>query len=269
MQPMIRVASAAARKASEVITRAFRDIDLIKVEKKTPTDFVTAVDRAVEHVLIEEIKGRFPDHKFLAEESGISGNPDAEVEWIIDPLDGTTNFVRGIPQFAISIGCKVNGRLEHGLILDPIRDDEFSASRGQGARLNGKRIRVSNTKSLEGALLSTGIPFGGATLPHVDEYLKCTGDLLHKNTSGIRRMGAASLDLAYLAAGRFDGFYEINLKPWDIAAGILIVREAGGLVSDLAGGDDFYDSGNILCANPKVFREMLPIVRKNLGHLNS
>jgi myo-inositol-1(or 4)-monophosphatase len=269
MQPMIRVASAAARKAGEVIAHAFRDIDLIKVEKKAPTDFVTAVDRAVEKILIDEIKERFPDHKFLGEESGVSGNPEAEVEWIIDPLDGTTNFVRGIPQFAISIGCRVNGRLEHGLILDPIRDDEFSASRGQGARLNGKRIRVSDTKYLEGALLATGIPFGANTLPHIEAYLKCTGDLLQQNTSGIRRLGAASLDLAYLAAGRFDGFYEIDLKPWDIAAGILIVREAGGLVSDLAGGDDFLDSGHILCANPKVFKEMLPIVRRNLGHLNS
>lgn len=269
MQPMIRVASAAARKASEVIAHAFRDIDLIKVEKKAPTDFVTAVDRAVERILIDEIKERFPDHKFLGEESGVSGNPDAEVEWIIDPLDGTTNFVRGIPQFAISIGCKVKGRLEHGLILDPIRDDEFSASRGQGARLNGKRIRVSDTKSLEGSLLATGIPFGDATLPHVDAYLSCTKELLEKNTAGIRRLGAASLDLAYLAAGRFDGFYEIDLKPWDIAAGVLIVREAGGLVSDLSGGDNYMESGNILCGNPRVFKEMLPIVRRNLGHLDS
>lgn len=269
MQPMIRVASEAARKASEVITRAFRDIDLIKVEKKAPTDFVTAVDRAVEKILIDEIRERFPEHRFLGEESGESGDPDSEVEWIIDPLDGTTNFIRGIPQFAISIGCKVKGRLEHGLILDPIRDDEFSASRGQGARLNGKRIRVSDAKNLEGALLATGIPFGSATIPHIEAYLKCTEDLLKNNTAGIRRLGAASLDLAYLAAGRFDGFYEIDLKPWDIAAGILIVREAGGLVSDLAGGENFLDSGHILCANPKVFKEMLPIVRKNLGHLNS
>lgn len=269
MEPMIRVASAAARKASDIITRAYRDIDLIKVEKKAPTDFVTAVDRAVERILIDEISERFPDHKFLGEESGVSGNKESEVEWIIDPLDGTTNFVRGIPQFAISIGCKVNGRLEHGLILDPIRDDEFSASRGQGARLNGKRIRVSDSKYLEGALLATGIPFGNRTLPHIEAYLKCTEELLKKNTSGIRRLGAASLDLAYLAAGRFDGFYEIDLKPWDIAAGVLIVREAGGLVSDLSGGDKYMDSGHILCGNPRVFKEMLPIVRRNLGYLNT
>ena len=269
MEPMIRVAAAAARKAGEVIAHAFRDIDLIKVEKKAPTDFVTAVDHAAERILIEEISGRFPDHKFLGEETGISGNAESDVEWIIDPLDGTTNFVRGIPQFAISIGCKVNGRLEHGLILDPISDDEFSASRGQGARLNGKRIRVSDSKALAGSLLATGIPFGDATMPYIESYLKCTEELLKKNTSGIRRLGAASLDLAYLAAGRFDGFYEINLKPWDIAAGVLIVREAGGLVSDLAGGDKYMDTGHILCANPKVFKEMLPIVKRNLGHLNA
>ena len=269
MKPMISVASAAARKASDIITRAFRDIDLIKVEKKSQTDFVTAVDRAVEQTLIEEIKERFPDHKFIGEESGVSGNRDSDIEWIIDPLDGTTNFIRGIPQFAISIGCKVNGRLEHGLILDPIQDDEFSASRGDGARLNGKRIRVSQNKSLAGSLLATGIPFSKETLPHTEAYLQCTSDLLAQNTSGIRRMGAASLDLAYLAAGRFDGFYEMNLKPWDIAAGVLIVREAGGLVADLSGGDNYLKSGNIICGNPKVFKEMLPIVRKNLGYLDS
>lgn len=268
MQPMLNVASAAARKASDVIIRAFRDIDLIKVEHKSPTDFVTAVDRAVEKILVAEISQRFPDHRFLCEESGISGNKDSEVEWVIDPLDGTTNFVRGIPQFAISIGCRIKGKIEHALILDPIKDDEFTASRGSGARLNGKKLRVSDRKSLQGALLATGIPFGGATAAHTQAYLQCTGDLLANNTSGIRRLGAASLDLAYLAAGRFDGFYEMDLKPWDIAAGILLVREAGGLVSDLNGGDDYYETGNIVCGNPKVFREMLPIVRRNLGHLN-
>ncbi len=269
MKPMLRVASAAARKASDIITRAFRDIDLIKVEKKAPTDFVTAVDRAVESILIAEIKERFPDHKFIGEESGVSGNPDSNVEWIIDPIDGTTNFVRGIPQFAISIGCRINGRIEHGLILDPVRDDEFSASRGDGARLNGKKIRVSDTKSLQGALLATGIPFSGVNKNNISAYLKCTEELLGGNTAGIRRMGAASLDLAYVAAGRFDGFYEMNLNIWDIAAGVLIVREAGGLITDLAGGDNYLSSGNILCGNPKVFKEMLPAVRRNLGHLDS
>ena len=266
---MIRVASAAARKASDIITHAFRDIDLIKVEKKSTTDFVTAVDRAVEQTLIAEISERFPDHRFLGEESGLSGNPESEVEWIIDPLDGTTNFVRGIPHFAISIGCKVNGRLEHGLILDPMRDDEFSASRGDGARLNGKRIRVSSTKTLEGSLLATGIPFSAATAEHTKAYLQCTQDLLAANTAGIRRMGAASLDLAYVAAGKFDGFYEMNLQLWDIAAGVIILREAGGLVSDLSGGDNYLNSGNIVCGNPRVFKEMLPAVRRNLGYLDS
>ncbi len=269
MQPMLRVASAAARKASDIIIRSFRDVDLIKVEKKTPTDFVTAVDRAVEQVLVNELKQRFPDHRFICEESGEFGNAESDVEWIIDPLDGTTNFIRGIPQFAISIGCRVKGRLEHGLVLDPIRDDEFTASRGQGAQLNGRKLRVSDRKSLEGALLSTGIPFGGATTEHTQAYLDCTRDLLANHTSGIRRFGSAALDLCWLAAGRYDGFYEMGLKPWDMAAGVLLVREAGGLVCDLNGGDKYMDTGNIMCATPKVFKEMLPIVRKNLGHLNS
>lgn len=269
MKPMLRVASAAARKASDIITRAFRDIDLIKVEKKAPSDFVTAVDRAVEKILIEEISERFPEHKFLGEETGSTGNQDSDIEWIIDPIDGTTNFVRGIPHFAISIGCKINGRIEHGLILDPMKDDEFSASRGDGARLNGKRIRVSDAKSLQGALIATGIPFGGINKEHIHAYLQCSEDLLNCDTAGIRRLGAASLDLAYLAAGRYDGFYEMNLNIWDIAAGVLIVREAGGLVTDLSGGDKYLTSGNILCGTPRVFKEMLPSVRKNLGYLDS
>lgn len=267
MQPMLKVASDAARRASDVIIRAFRDVDLLKVEQKSPSDFVTAVDRSVEKIIIGELRKRFPDHRFIGEESGISGSPDAKIEWLIDPLDGTTNFVRGIPHFAISIACRMEGKLEHALILDPIRDDEFSASRGQGARLNGKRLRVSGCKSLEGALLATGIPFSNASPAEIQLYLNCTGDLLSHRTSGIRRLGAASLDLAYLAAGRYDAFYEMRLKPWDIAAGVLLVREAGGLISDFNGTENYMESGNLVCANPKVFKEMLPIVKTHLGSI--
>jgi myo-inositol-1(or 4)-monophosphatase len=269
MQPIVRVASQAARKASEVILRGWRDIDILRVEEKSPNDFVTAVDRSVEKILIEEISRRFPTHRFVGEELGEHGPEDAEAVWYIDPLDGTTNFIRGIGHFAISLGCQINGRMEHALVYDPIKDEEFSASRGQSARLNGRRIRVADRKSLEGSLLATGIPFSGATAEHMHSYLAATEELLTHSTSGIRRLGAAALDLAYVAAGRYDGFYEINLKPWDIAAGSLIVREAGGLVTDLAGNSDYLNTGHIICASPKVFREMLPITKKHLGYLNA
>ncbi len=267
MQPYVRVASQAARKASEVITRGWRDIDVLRVEEKSPNNFVTAIDRAVEEILVEEISKRFPGHGFIGEELGQKGPKDAEIVWIIDPLDGTTNFVRGISKFAISIGCQINGRMEHGLIFDPLMDEEFSASRGDGARLNGRRLRVTERKTLQGALLATGIPFTEASLEHVEPYLAATRDLLLQGTAGIRRLGAASLDLAYVAAGRFDGFYEMNLKPWDIAAGALIAREAGALVTDLAGESGFMKNGHILCATPKLMRELLPIVKKHLGYL--
>lgn len=269
MHPFVRVASQAARKASEVITRGWRDIDIIRVEEKSKNDYVTTIDRAAEEILVEEISARFPDHSFIGEEFGQKGPKDAEVVWIIDPLDGTTNFVHGISKFAISIGCQVKGRMEHGLIYDPIMDEEFSASRGQGARLNGKRLRVREQKTLQGALLATGIPYSDKNMEYLTAYLALTEELLRNSTAGIRRLGAASLDLAYVAAGRFDGFYEMNLKPWDIAAGSLIVREAGGLVTDLAGESNFLKTGHILCTSPKLMREMLPIVRKHLGYLNS
>ena len=265
MQPMLRIATNAARNAGQTIARAFRDVDLLTVENKSANDFVTAVDRASEKAIIDEIKNSFPNHRFIGEEFGEHGPKDAEYEWIIDPLDGTTNFVRGIPQFAVSIACRHKGKLEHGVIYDPIKNDEFSASRGRGAMLNGRRIRVSDRKGLTGALLVTGIPFTGETMDRLDAYFETCKALLRNNTAGIRRPGAASLDLAYVAAGRFDGFWEMNLKPWDIAAGVLLIREAGGLISDLGGGETYMTKGNILAASPRIYREMLPTVREHLG----
>lgn len=264
---MLRIAINAARAAGKIIDRAFRDVEVLPVEKKSVNDFVTAIDRASEKAVIDTIKAAHPNHRFIGEEFGIHGPKDAEYEWIIDPLDGTTNFVRGIPQFAVSIACRHKGRLEHGVIYDPVKNEEFTASRGQGAALNGRKIRVSANKSLTGSLLVTGIPFTSETIEYIDGYNALSKNLLLKNTAGIRRPGAASLDLAYLAAGRFDGFWELNLKPWDIAAGVLLVREAGGLVSDLSGGETYMAKGNILCANPKIYREMLPLVKKHLGDL--
>lgn len=264
---MLRIAINAARSAGQIIERAFRDVDVLKVEKKAANDFVTAVDRAAEKTIINEIKAAHPTHRFIGEEFGEQGPKDAEYEWIIDPLDGTTNFVRGIPQFAVSIACRHRGRLEHAVVYDPVKNEEFSATRGQGATLNGRKIRVSSAKSLTGSLLVTGIPFTSETMDYIDGYHNLSKALLQKNTAGIRRPGAASLDLAYLAAGRFDGFWELNLKPWDIAAGVLLIREAGGLVSDLSGAETYMSKGNLLCASPRIFREMLPMVKENLGKL--
>ena len=267
MQPMLRIAINAARSAGKIIDRAFRDIEVLPVEKKAVNDFVTAVDRASEKAIINEIKAAHPNHRFIGEEFGVHGPKDAEYEWIIDPLDGTTNFVRGIPQFAVSIACRYKGKLEHAVVYDPVKNEEFSASRGQGATLNGRKIRVSSRKSLAGSLLVTGIPFTPETLEHIDGYHSLCKAILEKNTAGIRRPGAASLDLAYLAAGRFDGFWEMNLKPWDLAAGVLLVREAGGLVSDLAGAETYMTKGHIFCATPNIYKQMLPMVKTHLGSI--
>lgn len=265
MQPMLRIAVKAARAAGKIIDRAFRDVDILPVEKKAANDFVTEIDRASEKAVINEIKTSYPNHRFIGEEFGVHGPKESEYEWIIDPLDGTTNFVRGIPQFAVSIACRHKGKLEHAVVYDPIKNEEFCASRGHGATLNGCKIRVSGQKNMTGALLVTGIPFTPETLPYIDHYNALSKELLLKKTAGIRRPGAASLDLAYLAAGRFDGFWEMNLKTWDLAAGVLLIREAGGLVSDLSGGETYMTKGNLLCATPRIYKEMLPLVKEYLG----
>lgn len=264
---MLSIAVRAARSAGDIISRAYSDVDLLKIENKSSNDFVTEVDRAAEKAVISTVRTSYPEHRFIGEEFGEHGSADSDVEWIIDPLDGTTNFTRGIPQFAVSIAVRIKGKLEHAVIYDPIKNDEFTASRGRGAQLNGRRIRVSNKKSLTGALLVTGVPFTAQTLPHIDAYHDCAKALLENNCAGIRRPGAAALDLAYLAAGKYDGFWEMNLKIWDIAAGILLLREAGGLVTDLSGGETYLKSGNLVCGSPKVFREMLPIVKEHMGHI--
>lgn len=263
---MLNIALRAARKAGEIIARATEQLDSVRVDEKKANDFVTEIDRASEREIIFQIKKAFPDHAFLGEESGPSGPADAEYRWIIDPLDGTTNFIRGIPHFAISIACEYRGQLEHALVLDPIRREEFSASRGRGAQLNGRRIRVSERKSLDGALIGTGIPFKSRCEAHIPAYMQ-TLEAVAEKTAGVRRAGAASLDLAYVAAGRLDAFWEIALQPWDIAAGALLVREAGGLIGDFNGGSDYMESGNIVCGNPKCFKAVLQLVQPHLGHL--
>jgi myo-inositol-1(or 4)-monophosphatase len=266
MEPMTTIALRAARKAGEQIARATEHLDRLDIESKSANDYVTEVDRAAEKEIIYHLSKAYPDHAFLAEEGGASGNPDSEYRWLIDPLDGTTNFIRGIPHFAVSIACEYRGKLEHAVVLDPIRREEFIASRGRGAQLNGRRIRVSKLSGLEGALLGTGIPFKERQTEHLEAY---TGTLqtLASQSAGIRRAGAAALDLAYVAAGRLDAFWEIGLAPWDIAAGALLVREAGGLIGDFNGDSSYMESGNIVCGNPKCFKAVLQVTKPALGHI--
>ncbi len=261
---MLSIAVKAARKAGEFVEQAFERLDLVAVEEKGKNDYVSEVDRKAEQEIIYHLNKSYPDHKFLGEESGTTGPEDAEYEWVIDPLDGTTNFLHGVPQFSISLACLYKGKIEHAVVIDPIKREEFTASRGRGAMLNGRRIRVSNRKSLNGALIGTGIPFNGYALDNIDGYLNCVREIAGQ-TAGIRRAGSAALDLAYVAAGRFDGFWELGLKPWDMMAGILLLKEAGGLISDFKGGNSFSESGNVVCGTPKTFKPLVQIVGKHLG----
>ncbi len=259
MNPMVTIAVRAAREAGRVITRNFNRIDRLTVADKGRNDFVTEVDRNAEAAIIEVLREKYPHHAILAEESGAqAGN---EFEWVIDPLDGTTNFLHGLPQFAVSIALKVKGRLDIGVVYDPISEEMFTASRGEGALLNDHKIRVSNRKSLDGALLGTGLPYRDFSF--MDNYMGMLKDLAQE-TAGIRRPGSAALDFAYVACGRTDGFWELGLKEWDFAAGALLVREAGGLVTDIAGGERFLETGNVITGNIKVHNAMLRRIRPHL-----
>ncbi len=257
MHPFITIAVRAARAAGNIITRNMDRLDALQISAKDNRDFVSEVDRQAEEEIIRVIRRAYPDHAILAEESGQQG--DADFEWIIDPLDGTTNFLHGFPQFAVSIAVRQGNKLEAGVVYDPVLQELYTAVKGSGAQLNDRRIRVSNRKSLESALLGTGLPF----LDHhdFDNYLKSL-KVFMQQTAGIRRAGSAALDLAYVAAGRLDGFWENNLKPWDMAAGVLLVQEAGGLVTDPTGSDAFMRSGDVVSGNPKIQPLMLKIMRE-------
>jgi myo-inositol-1(or 4)-monophosphatase len=259
MHPMINIAVRAARSAGNIIVRSMDRFDKLTIETKAQNDFVSEVDRRAEQEIIHVISKAYPDHGFLAEESGQHGN--TEYQWIIDPLDGTTNYLHGFPQFAVSIALKHKGRLEHAVVYDPMRQELFTASRGGGAQLDGRRIRVTKRPGLDGALLGTGFPF--KQQHHLDAYLG-TFKALFPMTAGIRRPGAAALDLAYVAAGRLDGFWEIGLNPWDMAAGALLIKEAGGLVGDFSGEAGFMESGNVVAGNPKVFHAILQAIQPHL-----
>ena len=267
MEPMLNIALQAARSAGDQIVRASDRLDRVKIDIKGQHDYVTEVDWNAERIIIEQLRKAFPDHTIISEEAGVQTGKDSDCEWIIDPLDGTTNFIRGIPHYAVSIGFRQKGRLEHAVVYDPMKREEFTASRGKGAYLNEKRIRVSGRVNISGALFATGIPFSSDPFKNIEPYLACMKDLA-EDSSGIRRLGAASLDLAYVAAGRYDAFWEMFLKPWDIAAGTLLVREAGGMVSDFQGGDHQLDTGHIVASTPRLFKTTLSAVGKHLGHLH-
>jgi len=258
LSPALNVMTTAARKAGRKLIRDFGELENLQVSMKGPADFVTSADRRTEKILLEELQRARPGYTFLAEESGLIEGPDKTHRFIIDPLDGTTNFLHAIPHFAISIGLEREGQLVSAVVYNPVTDDMFTAEKSHGAYLNDKRLRVAARKHLPESLIATGIPFLGKE-GH-EHYLKELEAVMGA-TSGVRRFGAAALDLAYVAAGRFDGFWERGLKPWDMAAGILLVREAGGFVSDLDGGERALETGHILAANETLHPMLLKLLK--------
>ena len=257
MHPMLNIAVKAARRAGAIISRASNDLDKLTVELKAPNDFVSEVDHAAEAAIIEVLKQAYPQHSILAEESG-EAKTESDYQWIIDPLDGTTNFLHGFPQYCVSIALAVKGTVNHGVIYDPTRNELFTASKGGGAFLNDRRLRVSKKLQLQECLIGTGFP--SREMHNFDRYIATFKDLTPK-CAGIRRPGAAALDLAYVAAGRYDGFWEMGLSAWDMAAGALMIKEAGGLVTDFNGDDNYLKTGTIVAATPKPFPALLQIVQ--------
>ena len=253
MQPLLNIGMRAARRAGDLIVRSLSRLDSVKIDTKGRNDFVTDIDRKAEAEIIATIRRSHPDHAFLAEESGRGGG-DSEFVWIIDPLDGTTNFLHGFPTFAVSIALQHRGRLQHAVVYDPMRQEFFTASRGDGAQLEGKKIRVSSQRTLEGSLIGTGFPYR-MEAAYIDDYLAMLKVIMGA-AAGVRRPGAAALDLAYVAAGRIDGFWEFGLAPWDTAAGTLLIQEAGGRVGT-PDGSEYALGPNIVAGNPKVYQGLL------------
>lgn len=263
MEPMVNIALRAARRAGRIILRSMDRIDTLTIEEKAKNDLVSEVDRQAEDAIVDTILKAYPGHAILAEEGGdhaaAGAGADAEHTWIIDPLDGTTNYLYGIPHFCTSIAVRRGGTLVHGVVVDHVHNEEFSASRGDGARMNGRRLRVSDQHRIDQCVIATGfVPSRVAR--HLDAYTGAMAPFM-RQCRALRRQGAAALDLAWVAAGRLDGFFELGLKQWDMAAAAVIVREAGGFVSDAGGGDRFLETGNIVAANPRLIREMLRAIR--------
>ncbi|HUL64890.1 MAG TPA: inositol monophosphatase family protein [Burkholderiaceae bacterium] len=259
MHPMLNTAVKAARKAGAIINRASLDVDLVHVSAKGRSDFVTEVDRAAEEAILDALRTAYPQHAFLAEESGASNSASDEYTWIIDPLDGTTNFIHGFPQYSVSIALQHRGQLAQAVVYDPTRNELFTASKGRGAFLNDRRIRVSRRSQLRECLIGTGFPF--RSLEHLDAYQRMFRRVTEE-TAGIRRAGSAALDLAYVAAGRLDGFWEIGLSPWDMAAGALLILEAGGFIADFDNEPNYLANGNVVSGNPKAFPQLLKLVQE-------
>lgn len=265
MHPMLNTAIKAARRAGAIINRASFDLDKLTVQRKRQNDFVSEVDHAAERAIIDILSDAYPDHGILAEESGASGK-GTDYQWIIDPLDGTTNFLHGFPQYAVSIALARKGVVEQGVVYDPTRNELFTTTRGHGAYLNDRRIRVSKTRELADALIGTGFPF--RDFNHLGPYMAMFRELTQK-TSGLRRPGAAALDLAYVASGRYDGFFEIGLSPWDMAAGALLITEAGGLVADISGEQNYLETGNVIAGNPRIFAQLLQVAAAHLAAIQT
>ena len=258
LHPMLNIAVKAARAAGAIINRASLDLDRLQISTKSSNDFVTEVDHAAEAAVIDVLLGAYPGHGILAEESGSTrGAKDSDYVWIIDPLDGTTNFIHGLPTYAVSIGLAFRGQMQQAVVYDPARNDLFYATKGRGAFLNDKRLRVSKRTRMADALIGTGFPFRkGDDLAH---YLKVL-ELVMKSCAGVRRPGAAALDLCYVAAGWYDGFFETGLSPWDVAAGSLIVTEAGGLVGNFTGEADFLHRREVVAGTPKVYGQLVQML---------
>lgn len=258
MHPILNIANTAALKAAKVIIQSLNRLEVVQATSKGLNDFVTEIDKAAEQQIIAVIRKAHPNHQIIAEESGLHQGLD-ECVWYIDPLDGTHNFMRGLPHFCISIAFQYQGKLQHGLIFDPLRQELFTASRGAGAKLNERRIRVSNTVKLENALVSTGFPVRSPAV--LDKFLPTFSHLMPQ-LSNIRCLGSAALDLAYVAANRIDAFLEADLHAWDLAAGALIVKEAGGLVGDWQGGENYLEKGSIIAGTPKIFSALMQTIGK-------
>ncbi len=261
MNPILNTALKAARKAGHMMLRASNNLDAVKVDSKAFNDFVSEIDREAESILVEALLEAYPHHRIRTEETGHHGKAQSEYEWIIDPLDGTTNYLHGHPQYAISMALLHKGVLTEALVFAPERNDLYLASRGKGALLNDRRIRVSKRIELNECLIGTGFPVVDQSM--MDQYLAILKSVLGK-TAGGRREGSAALDLCHVACGRIDGFFEFNLKPWDIAAGALMVQEAGGIVTDFQGNEGWLESGDIVAANPKVLAQLLQLMAPHL-----
>jgi myo-inositol-1(or 4)-monophosphatase len=257
MHPLLTIAIRAARRAGSIINRAALEGGELNVRSKRANDFVTQVDQASEQAIMETVRKAYPEHGFLCEESGSTAS-DAEVVWIIDPLDGTTNFIHGFPQYCVSIAVRQRGALAHAVVYDPVRNELFTASKGGGAFLNDRRIRVSKATRFNEALVGTGFPF--KELTRLELYTRQLQTMM-KTCAGVRRAGAAALDLAYVACGRLDAFWELGLSPWDMAAGALLILEAGGLVGDVQGEQTYLESGDISAATPKIYAALLEALR--------